>query len=42
MGGTLELVATFPDTGPVKIVNIGDLDPYDDEEELTQKMADAG
>jgi transcriptional regulator with XRE-family HTH domain len=26
MGGTLELVATFPDTGPVKIVNIGDLD----------------
>jgi transcriptional regulator with XRE-family HTH domain len=32
MGGTLELVATFPDTGPVKIANIGDLDPGDDEE----------
>ena len=26
MGGTLELVATFPDTGPVKIVNIGEFD----------------
>ena len=25
MGGTLELVATFPESGPVKIVNIGDL-----------------
>lgn len=25
MGGTLELVATFPDTGPVKIVNIGEI-----------------
>ena len=25
MGGTLELVATFPDTGPVKIANIGAL-----------------
>lgn len=25
MGGTLELVATFPDTGPVKIINIGEI-----------------
>lgn len=31
MGGTLELVATFPDTGPVKITNIGEL--ADDEVE---------
>jgi transcriptional regulator with XRE-family HTH domain len=29
MGGTLELIATFPDTGSVKIANIGSLD--DDE-----------
>ena len=43
MGGTLELVATFPDTGPVKIVNIGDLDPSDDEEESEseQQLADS-
>ena len=36
MGGTLDLIATFPDTGPVKIVNIGDLDDGDDgtEEQL--------
>lgn len=33
MGGTLELVATFPDTGPVKIGNLGDLDPAQEEEE---------
>ena len=25
MGGTLDLVATFPNTKPVKIVHIGDL-----------------
>lgn len=25
MGGTLELVATFPDTGQVKIANFGEL-----------------
>jgi DNA-binding XRE family transcriptional regulator len=25
MGGTLDLIATFPNTKPVKIVNIGDL-----------------
>jgi transcriptional regulator with XRE-family HTH domain len=37
MGGSLELVATFPDTGPVKIVNIGDLDSSEEEtqEQLT-------
>ncbi len=29
MGGTLELVATFPDTGPVKIANFGE---FGDEE----------
>ncbi len=33
MGGSLELVATFPDTGPVKIVNIGDLETSDEEQE---------
>jgi len=32
MGGTLELVATFPETGPVKITNLGDLE---DEQEET-------
>jgi transcriptional regulator with XRE-family HTH domain len=26
MGGTLELVATFPDTGPVVISNLGELE----------------
>jgi transcriptional regulator with XRE-family HTH domain len=25
MGGTLELIATFPETGPVKITNLGEL-----------------
>lgn len=25
MGGTLELVATFPDTGPIRIANLGEL-----------------
>jgi transcriptional regulator with XRE-family HTH domain len=30
MGGTLELIATFPDTGPVKIGSLGELD-YDNE-----------
>ena len=25
MGGSLELIATFPDTGPVKIANLSDL-----------------
>ena len=33
MGGTLELIATFPDTGPVKIANLGDLGGYEDEGE---------
>ncbi len=31
MGGHLELIATFADTDPVKIVNIGDLDPGEEE-----------
>lgn len=30
MGGTLELIATFPETGPVKIGSLGALD-YDDD-----------
>lgn len=30
MGGTLELIATFPDTGPVTIGSLGELD-YDNE-----------
>ena len=46
MGGTLELIATFPDTGPVKIGNIGDLDGGDldggDEEEENQEQIAAG
>ncbi|MBZ0185836.1 MAG: helix-turn-helix domain-containing protein [Candidatus Obscuribacterales bacterium] len=29
MGGTLDLVATFPDSKPVKIIQIGDLDDGD-------------
>ena len=41
MGGSLELVATFPDTGPVKIVNIGDLDPSDEDEETQEQLASA-
>lgn len=41
MGGTLELVATFPDTGPVKISNIGDLDPIDEDEDTQEQMADS-
>jgi len=38
MGGTLELVANFPDTGPVKIANLGDL-AGDIGEEETQPEA---
>ncbi len=30
MGGSLELIATFPDSGPVKIANIGDLGGADE------------
>jgi len=39
MGGTLELIATFPDTGPVKIVNIGSLG--DGEDETQEHLASA-
>lgn len=39
MGGSLELVATFPDTGPVKIVNIGDLDLSEEEAETQEQLA---
>jgi transcriptional regulator with XRE-family HTH domain len=39
MGGTLELIATFPDTGPVKIVHIGELD--DSEENIEGERASA-
>lgn len=31
MGGSLELIATFPDSGPVKITNIGDLGGADED-----------
>lgn len=41
MGGTLELIATFPDTGPVKIANLGDLGDDLDEEELEEQKATA-
>lgn len=37
MGGTLELIATFPDTGPVKIANLGDLGGDEDEEEPEER-----
>lgn len=30
MGGTLDLIATFPDSKPIKIVQIGDLDEEDE------------
>lgn len=33
MGGTLDLVATFPNCKPVKIVEIGDLENTDKEQE---------
>jgi transcriptional regulator with XRE-family HTH domain len=32
MGGTLELIATFPETGPVKITSLGELE--DEQEEF--------
>jgi transcriptional regulator with XRE-family HTH domain len=35
MGGTLDLIVTFPNSQPVKIIHIGDLDQ--DKEELGQK-----
>ncbi len=40
MGGTLDLIATFPESGPVKIVNIGDLD-HAEEEETQEHLATA-
>lgn len=36
MGGTLELIATFPDTGPVKIANLNDLAGETGEQEETE------
>lgn len=41
MGGTLELIATFPDTGPIKIANLADLDGDVGEEELDEQRATA-
>jgi transcriptional regulator with XRE-family HTH domain len=38
MGGTLELIATFPDTGPVKIANIGSLGDGEDHEDEQQQQ----
>lgn len=41
MGGTLDLVATFPNSPPVKIVNIGDLSEEEStpQEELSLERA---
>lgn len=39
MGGTLELIATFPDTGPVKIANLSDLAGDIGEEGTIEKPA---
>lgn len=36
MGGTLELIATFPDTGPVRIANLSDLAGETGEQEETE------
>ena len=36
MGGTLELIATFPETGPVKIANLGELSGEEESEELAR------
>lgn len=41
MGGTLELIATFPDTGPVKIANLGELGEFEDEDESDDQRATA-
>lgn len=41
MGGTLELIATFPDTGPIKIANLGDLEGDIGEEEPEDERATA-
>jgi len=41
MGGTLELIATFPDTGPVKIANLGELGGLEDDEEAEDQRATA-
>jgi transcriptional regulator with XRE-family HTH domain len=38
MGGTLELIATFPETGPVKIANLGDL--AEDEEQTSTQLTE--
>ena len=34
MGGTLELIATFPETGPIRIAHLGDLSDEQEQEEL--------
>jgi hypothetical protein len=41
MGGTLELIATFPDSGPIKIANLGDLDGDTGEVDLDEESATA-
>ncbi len=37
MGGTLDLIASFPNAKPVKIVHIGDLDDSDQHEDAAAK-----
>lgn len=41
MGGTLELIATFPDTGPVKIANLSELAGDTGEETETSSEPEA-
>jgi transcriptional regulator with XRE-family HTH domain len=39
MGGSLELIATFPDTGPVKIANLSDLAGDTGEQQETDEQS---
>lgn len=38
MGGTLELIATFPDTGPFKISNFANLGDSENEEDEDEQL----
>jgi transcriptional regulator with XRE-family HTH domain len=40
MGGRLDLIASFPNMQPVKVVHIGDLAPGDENEEKVEATAD--
>lgn len=39
MGGSLELIATFPDTGPIKIANLSDLAGDTGEQQETDEQS---